>query len=287
MKANTGGSARTISSNLSTPKRFVSEKAVEKRPPESRRIKWLHLHGKEGILFALGILLLWQLIASSLHFSGKYLFPAPALTLRVLVESLPELLKGTAYSFFILIPSVALAITVGIVWGLLVGTTPALSRMFSPFARFASPVPPTIYIPYAIALLPTFRTAAGFVIFIGVFWPVFLNAVTGAVSMPQRYRDNARILGLRKGEYLSRIVLPAALPHIFSGISVGLVFAFIMLTVAELFGASYGLGRFVQLYADYADYPRMVAGILYTGVVVFLSMELLERIKKRAIFWLK
>jgi len=69
--------------------------------------------------------------------------------------------------------------------------------------------------------------------------------------------------------------------------SVGLVFSFIMLTVAELFGASAGLGRFVQLYADYADYPRMVAGILYTGAVVLLSMELLEQIKRRALFWVK
>jgi NitT/TauT family transport system permease protein len=159
--------------------------------------------------------------------------------------------------------------------------------MFSPFARFASPVPPTIYIPYAIALLPTFRTAAGFVVFIGAFWPVFLNTAAGAALLPQRYRDNARILGLKRTEYLWRIVFPASLPHIFSGMSVGLVFSFIMLTVAELFGASAGLGRFVQLYADYADYPRMVAGILYTGAVVLLSMELLEQIKRRALFWVK
>jgi NitT/TauT family transport system permease protein len=215
------------------------------------------------------------------------LFPSPVVTVKALVASLPELLRGTLSSLGVLAPALALAIALGIGWGLLVGTTPALQRMFSPFARFASPVPPTIYIPYAIALMPGFRSAAGSVIFIGVFWPIFLNAANGALSMPQRYRDNARILGLRKFEYLWRIVLPAALPHIFSGISVGLVFAFIMLTVAELFGASSGLGRFVQLYADYADYPRMVAGILYTGVVVFLSMELLERIKKRALFWQK
>jgi NitT/TauT family transport system permease protein len=82
-------------------------------------------------------------------------------------------------------------------------------------------------------------------------------------------------------------VFPAALPHIFSGMNVGLVFSFIMLTVAELFGASAGLGRFVQYYADYADYPRMVAGILYTGLVVLLAIELLERLKKRALFWVK
>jgi NitT/TauT family transport system permease protein len=244
------------------------------------------LHGKEGLLFLLALLLVWQGV-SLMHFQGAYLFPTPWVTLKALWDSFPELLKGTVSSFLILIPGYLLAVVAGIAWGLLVGTTPFLNRMFSPFARFASPVPPTIYVPYAIALLPSFRASAGFVVFIGAFWPVFLNTVAGAVALPQRYRDSARILGLGRWEYLARIVFPASLPHIFSGISVGLVFAFILLTVAELFGANAGLGRFVQLYADYADYPRMVAGILYTGVVVFISMEVLDQIKRRALFWVK
>ena len=262
-----------------------SGEAVQKKTHPWPRI--LRVQGREGGLFIAGVIVAWQLISSVVHFSGKYLFPSPLLTAKTLWVSLPELLLATGYSFLILLPSLALAIVLGVVWGLLVGTTPALNRMFSPFARFTSPVPPTIYIPYAIALLPTFRTAAGFVVFIGIFWPVFLNTVNGALAIPQHYRDNARILGLQKVEYLRRVVFPATLPHIFSGINVGLVFAFIMLTVAELFGAGNGRGRFVQLYADYADYPRMVAGILYTGLVVWVSMEILERIKTRSLFWLK
>ena len=67
--------------------------------------------------------------------------------------------------------------------------------------------------------------------------------------------------------------------------AIGLAFSFILLTVAELFGANSGLGRFVQYYADFADYPKMVAGILYTGCVTFLSMSALEALKRRAIFW--
>jgi len=274
-----------LAANFATPSRsraIAKHVARSVQPPRRQGLR-----RTEGVLFLLGLLLLWHFISSFVRFSGKYLFPSPAVTLKALLASLPELLRGTLSSFQVLIPALALAIVLGITWGLLVGTTPALQRMFSPFARFASPVPPTIYIPYAIALMPTFRSAAGSVIFIGVFWPIFLNSANGALSIPQRYNDNARILGLKKVEYLWRIVLPAALPHIFSGISVGLVFAFIMLTVAELFGASSGLGRFVQLYADYADYPRMVAGIIYTGIVVLLSMAVLERIKKRALFWQK
>jgi NitT/TauT family transport system permease protein len=260
---------------------------VDATPSASVRVpKWFTLRGREGALFLLALLAVWQVV-SLLKFSGSYLFPTPERTLVALWHSLPELLKGTGSSFLILLPGFGLALVTGIAWGLLVGTTPALSRMFSAFSRLASPIPPTIYIPYAIALLPTFGAAAGFIVFAGAFWPVFLNTATGAAAVPVHYRDNARILGLGRFEYLRRIVFPASLPHIFAGLSVGLVFSFIMLTVAELFGAQNGLGRFVQLYADYADYPRMAAGILYIGAVVFLSMALLERIRKRALYWVR
>lgn len=250
----------------------------------AKRRSWIR--GHEGWLFLLGLLLIWQLVSSA-SFSGNYLFPSPRASAKALWISLPELLRGTGASFLVLAPSYFLAVVIGVGWGLLAGTQPVLQRLFSPFSRLASPIPPTIYIPYVIALLPTFRTAAGFVVFIGAFWPIFLNSAAGAAALPHRYRDNARILGLHGFEYLRRIVFPAALPHIFSGLSVALVFSFIMLTVAELFGAGSGLGRFIQLYADYADYPRMVAGILYTGLIVLLSTELLERIKRRALFWVR
>jgi NitT/TauT family transport system permease protein len=256
-------------------------------PSAVRRLpKWLTLKGREGALFLLALLAVWQVV-SLLQFSGSYLFPTPERTLVALWYSLPELMKGTGSSFLILLPGYGLAIVTGIVWGLLVGTTPPLSRMFSAFSRLASPIPPTIYIPYAIALLPTFGVAAGFILFAGAFWPIFLNTATGAASVPGHYRDNARILGFGRFEYLQRIVFPAALPHIFAGLSVGLVFSFIMLTVAELFGAQNGIGRFIQLYADYADYPRMAAGILYIGAVVFLSTAILEHIRRRALFWVR
>jgi NitT/TauT family transport system permease protein len=148
-----------------------------------------------------------------------------------------------------------------------------------------APVPPTVYVPYAIALLPGFRSSAVAIVILAAFWPVFLNAVAGAMAVPERYRDNARVLGLKYPEYLRRVVFPAALPSIFNGMHVALGLSFIMLTVAELFGASSGLGRFVQYYADFADYPRMVAGIIYTGLVTFLSMTALSRLERRVIFW--
>jgi NitT/TauT family transport system permease protein len=233
------------------------------------------------------ILLSWQFASFFIDQAANPLLPAPATVARALADSLPELWKGTVSSFYILLPGYALAVISGTALGLLAGILPRLGRAFFPFAKVVSPIPPTVYIPYAIAVLPTFKISAAFVVFIGAFWPVFHNAAIGAQSIEAHYRDNARVLGFTRMESLARVVFPASLPHIFAGMGVGLGFSFILLTVAELFGANAGLGRFIQYYADFADYPRMVAGILYTGAVTWLSMTLLDKLRHRALFWLR
>jgi NitT/TauT family transport system permease protein len=245
------------------------------------------MHGREALILCFLLAVLWQAVSLLSAAQYRFLFPSLIVVAQALWESLPELLRGTYYSFLILVPGYAAAVVAGVAWGILVGTTGWLQRGFTPFARAVAPVPPTVYIPYAIACLSTFRLSAISVVFIGAFWPIFLSTAAGAAAVPGQYRDNARILGLTRVEYLWRVVLPASLPQSFSGIAVGLALSFILLTVAELFGANAGLGRFVQYYADFADYPKMVAGIVYIGLVTFLSMEGLERIRRRALFWVK
>jgi NitT/TauT family transport system permease protein len=233
------------------------------------------------------ILAAWQIASLFIDQEANPLLPAPAKVGGALVDSLPELWKGTVSSFYILFPGYALAVVSGTAMGLFAGVVPRLGRAFFPFAKVVSPIPPTVYIPYAIAVLPTFRLSAMFVVFIGAFWPIFHNAAVGAQSIAAHYRDNARVLGFTRPETLFRVVFPASLPHIFAGMGVGLAFSFLLLTVAELFGANAGLGRFIQYYADFADYPRMVAGIVYTGAVTWLAMTLLDKLRHRVLFWLR
>jgi NitT/TauT family transport system permease protein len=238
-----------------------------------------------GLTLFAAAFVLWVALAWLLPEKHLYLFPAPWTTARALWASLPELLTSTLSSFLILIPGYTGAVILGAGWGLVVGSAARLQTLFIPFARVVAPVPPTVYVPYAIALLPSFRSSAIAIVVVAAFWPVFLNSVAGAMAVPERHRDNARVLGFGHGEYLVRVAFPATLPFIFNGMHVGLGMSFIMLTVAELFGASSGLGRFVQYYADFADYPRMLAGILYTGLITFLSMTALGRLERRVLFW--
>jgi len=260
-----------------------ADRETPKRPAWLERI----VGWREPALLFAAIFLAWVLASRLLPLGENPLLPTPERTFAALWDSLPELWRGTISSLLILVPGFLAASVLGVVVGVWAGSSPRVGNTVFPFARVAAPIPPSVYCPYAIAILPSFQLSAIFLVFIGAFWPIFQNTVAGAHALEARHRDNARILGLTGFEYQRRVVFPAALPHIFAGMAVGLGFSFILLTVAELFGANAGLGRFVQYYADFADYPRMVAGILYTGLVTFLAMTLLESARRRVLFWVR
>lgn len=243
-----------------------------------------NLLGFGFLLFLLGI---WSIVSCGPEWESQYLFPSPKAIATVFYESRVELLEGAGGSLLKLLPAYLVAAVVAITLGIFAGSLPWVNAMLKPFTRFVAPIPPNVYIPYAIALLPTFYFSATSIIFVAAFWPIFLNTTAGAADIPEKFRNNAAIIGIGRIEFIWRIALVAALPSIFSGLSVGLGLAFIMLTVAELFGDNVGLGHFIQFYADYSDYARMVAGILWTGVVVIVMMSFLEFVRKKLLFWTK
>ena len=72
---------------------------------------------------------------------------------------------------------------------------------------------------------------------------------------------------------------------IFSGAAMALVFSFILLTVAEMFGAKSGMGHFIQYNADFSDYPKVLAGMLFMSLVIVLIMELFDLVQRRVLHW--
>ena len=113
-------------------------------PPAWRRLLTLARHALEASLIWLLLLAAWLAAARYLPLGHNPLIPAPDVTLRALVESLPELWTGTLSSFSILLPGFGLACLLGITSGLAVGSSPRLQRMSLPFARVAAPEGKTI-----------------------------------------------------------------------------------------------------------------------------------------------
>jgi len=227
----------------------------------------------------------WYLSTGPLVFLDKLLFPKPDVVLKLFVSELPDMLKGLVNSLILLVSGYFLALVSGVTSGLVVGWRARLFRAVNPITKILGPIPPIVYIPYAIALLPSFRAASIFVIFIGAFWPVFINTVNGVFNIPKGLIDSARVLNLKERTLLLRVVLPGALPSICSGATLGLVFSLVLLTAAELIGANSGIGWYVKNFADFADYQRVSVGIIFIGIVVTVITWGTERLERHLLRW--
>ena len=247
------------------------------------RMRLLGLMGPLAVFFAL--FCLYGLLTDALEWLNPFLFPGWRRIFAALAESMPQLLAGLLHSLGRLAPSVAAAIVCGVAAGVFIGLHPWFERALLPLFHALNPIPSTMLIPYVIAVLPTFWLSAAALIFMGVIWPVLMNTLHGVAMLDPRWIDNARCLGMKKWRLVRRVVLPGAMPQIFAGIHMGLVRSFLLLTVAEMFGARAGLGYFVQYYADFARYDRVLAGMLWLSAVVVGLMALFECAKRRALFW--
>lgn len=231
------------------------------------------------------VLLAWYLGTTRFVLLDTMLFPQPEAVLRLFVAELPDMLKGLGNSLILLVSGYLLALATALPLGLLVGWRVRLFRAVNPFTKVLGPIPPIVYIPYAIALLPSFRAASIFVIFIGAFWPIFINTVHGVFNIPKGLLDSARVLNLKEPTMLCRIVLPGAMPAICTGATLGLVFSFVLLAAAELIGANSGVGWYIKNFADFADYQRVIVGIIFISMVVTAITWGTERLERRLLRW--
>ena len=226
-------------------------------------------------------LLLWQLTTSNRPMLDHVLFPTPEAVLRLFFRELKDMLHGMFSSLYLLGVAYFLSLATAIPGGLVVGSSPRLRNAAEPFSKVLSAIPPIVYIPYAIALLPSFKAASIFVIWSGAFWPVFVSTIAGVVNIPETLLDSARMLHLGRRTFILRVLLPGAMPSILTGASLGLVFSFLLLTAAELIGATEGLGWYVKNFSDFADYARVVVGIIFIGIVITAVSAAFKRIEKR------
>lgn len=242
---------------------------------------------RDRLALGIAILFLWQLSTAWLKLLDPQLFPQPLQVLSLLVEDRQVFLQSLSSSFKLLFWGYFLAVILAVPLGLIVGWNRRLRLAIEPVTNVLGPIPPIVYIPYAIAILPTFTQSSVFIIFIGAFWPLFMNTIAGVEALEKGIVDSARTIGVGRKSMIINILLPGAMPHIVSGGVISMVLAFILLTAAEMIGATSGLGWYVKYFSDFADYPRVVAGIIVIGAVVLSLMTLYRRFTGYLLRWRK
>ncbi|MEH2083662.1 MAG: nitrate ABC transporter permease [Nostoc sp.] len=204
------------------------------------------------VLGFLGIIILWWIIALANH----ELMPTPP---EALIANLDYILNpfyqrgpGNLGIGWLLIASLRrvllgflLGAVVAIPLGFLIGMSRRAMLAFNPIIQIFKPVSPLAWLPIALAIFNLADPSAIFVIFITSLWPTIINTALGVSSVPQDYLDVARVLEMPRWRRITKIILPASLPYIFTGLRISLGIAWLVIVAVEMLTGGIGIGFFV------------------------------------------
>ncbi|WP_432484958.1 ABC transporter permease [Kineococcus esterisolvens] len=167
--------------------------------------------------------------------------------------------------------AVALAVPLGIV----MGRSSVLFRMLEPTINLVRPIPVTAWAPLSLLIIGFGDRSTIFLVFLAAFFPVLLNTITGVRQVPQRLLEAAAMLGTPAVQALYKVVLPAAVPSIVSGLRIALGLAWVILVVGETVGINVGLGAMITQARDQSRTDLIICGMVVIGLAGFLADRLL------------
>lgn len=237
------------------------------------------------VLVAVFILLGYYLLTDVFHLLDPFLFHSLTKLPKLFWEYRGKLIEGFFSSMQLFTFSYALAVLIGVGLGAIIGLGKKIRNTATPYIYAFSAIPVTLLTPYAINILPSFKLASMFIIFLGCFWLILGTTTSAVQTIDKRYLETAETLEMSWIEKLFKVILPAASPGILTGCTVALKFAFMLLAVAEMFGADSGMGYFIQYYSDFGRFDLVAVGFFFMGVVLVAILLIFDQIKNKILHW--
>jgi len=197
----------------------------------------------------------------------------------------PKLASHVASSLGRVFAGFFLAAVVGTGLGLLMGRSRRAADWLLPPLEVLRPIPGVAWIPLAILMFPSSEGSMVFITFMGALFPILLNTLHGVESLDARLEASARCLGARRRHILGDLVLPGALPQIFTGLSIGMGTAWFCLVTAEMIAGQYGIGYYTWEAYNLQRYPDIVLGMLAIGGLGLASSALIKLTATRLTPW--
>jgi NitT/TauT family transport system permease protein len=260
-------------------------------PPGGANLRRLVL----GLVVPVLAVALWQVLGSMPRLSGvlptplavlgaweQWLFGKPGLGLN---PYLGTWLANVEYSAYRVLQGFACAALVGVPLGLLIGWNRLMAHLFDPMIQGLRPIPITAWLPFSIALFGIRDMGSIFLIFLGGFYAIVVNTTQGARDVDRNLMRAALMMGATRGQILRRVVLPAAMPSIFTGLRIGLGIAWTAVIVSEMVAVKSGLG-YVLWDAYYVGRMDIViADMASIGIMGYLSDRLIVLVEHRVLVW--
>jgi sulfonate transport system permease protein len=178
-----------------------------------------------------------------------------------------------------------LATVLGVPLGLLLGWSPTFREYVFPVFELLRPIPILAWVPLAIIMFSGSETPVVFLTFLASFFATALNTILGVRSIEPSLVLAARCLGASRWRIFRHVVIPGALPHIFTGLQVSVGVAWFSLVAAEMVSGQFGLGYLINTSYTMVQYPTIVIGMLTLGLVGYASSALVRFAAARMMTW--
>ncbi|MBC7521714.1 MAG: nitrate ABC transporter permease [Sandarakinorhabdus sp.] len=175
----------------------------------------------------------------------------------------------------------SLAAVVGIALGVLIGSSVIAFRALDPLFQVLRTVPPLAWLPLSLAAFQQANPATIFLIFITAIWPIILNTAVGVQTIPQAYRNVARVLALSKPQYFFKVLLPASVPYMFTGLRIGVGMSWLAIVAAEMVQGGTGIGFFIWDSYNSSLLTDTIVALVYIGLVGFALDRLVAFVGRR------
>jgi NitT/TauT family transport system permease protein len=180
----------------------------------------------------------------------------------------------------------AIAIAIGVPLGLMIGRYARVRDLFMPVTEILRPIPAIAWVPMSIMLWPNNEASIVFITFIGAFFPILLNTIHGVHSLDGVLIRAGRCLGANEPQLFWNVILPGSLPHIFTGLAVGMGVAWVSLIAAEMISGQYGVGYFTWEAYSLVDYPAIVLGMITIGFLGLACSGIIRMVGALLMPWL-
>jgi NitT/TauT family transport system permease protein len=249
-------------------------------PYLAKILDWL-----QGALVPLVLLALWQWLSVQQIVNPKILPPPTAVLAKWWEYLLPletydpaksgylawifsgELIGDAYASLYRVVVGFLVGAGLALPFGLLMGASDRIYKLFNPLIQVLRPIPPIAFIPLSILWFGLGNPPAIFLIVLGAFFPVLMNTIAGVRNVDGIYIRAARSLGANQTTMFLRVILPAATPYILTGARVGIGTAFIVVIVAEMIAVNNGLGYRILEAREFFWSDKIIAGMFSIGLI--------------------
>ena len=225
---------------------------------------------------------LFQKLPGPMESIGEWISPNPLYGISIYT---PEFYTHIGVSVWRVFQAFVLATVFGVPIGLFMGWKKTFKDYTFPLLEVLRPIPMLAWVPLAILMWPGREASIVFLTFLGSFFATVLNTLLGVESIDEVYFRAASSLGAKPRQVFFKVILPGALPFIFTGLQISMGFAWFSLVAGEMLAGEYGLGYLIWNSFTLVQYPVIVIAMITLGVVGSLSSVIIRMVGNRLMQW--